>query len=284
MTSRTTSGIRNTDLFYRKQYLVIVEGEDDIPFWEMLFPKQISNYECKFKQVGGSEIKKYVDAVYTGNANFAVALDSDYRLFMEKIHDHVQIVETLAHSIENLIIQPMILHGIIRIASRQHEYELNKIEDWFNHFNEVLYDLMVADYMIQKEGLGIKCLSKDCRRFLKNQKTKEPIFDISNINNFIESLNLDTKKLDLIKKELRDHLTHRHIQGHFLFSSSLYFVNHEIQKIRGTKVKRSISNDDFFTMLILECQKSLSDYTDLQILREKANQAAQYVVELISKV
>jgi hypothetical protein len=40
MFSRTPSGIRNTDLFYKGQYLIIIEGEDDEPFWGIFFQKK----------------------------------------------------------------------------------------------------------------------------------------------------------------------------------------------------------------------------------------------------
>jgi hypothetical protein len=41
MLSHTPSGIRNLHLFHRNQYVVIVEGEDDKPFWSKIFPKEV---------------------------------------------------------------------------------------------------------------------------------------------------------------------------------------------------------------------------------------------------
>ena len=99
MFTRTSSGIRNSDLFYPGQYLVIVEGKDDVPFWRIFFPEEISGYKCKFKPVGGNEIKKYVDEI-NQKPHFAIAMDSDYRLFMNQIYEHPQIAETYVHSIE----------------------------------------------------------------------------------------------------------------------------------------------------------------------------------------
>ena len=49
MFSRTSSGIRNIDLFYTDQYLVIVEGQDDVPFWGIFFPESIDGYKLKLK-------------------------------------------------------------------------------------------------------------------------------------------------------------------------------------------------------------------------------------------
>lgn len=60
MFSRSSSGIKNTHLFYSNQYLVIVEGTDDGPFWANFFPEKIDGYNRKIKPVGGrEEVTKY---------------------------------------------------------------------------------------------------------------------------------------------------------------------------------------------------------------------------------
>jgi len=282
MFSRTSSGIKNTDLFYRNKYIVVVEGQDDVPFWGIFFPKEVAGYECKFKPVGGSEIKKYLDEVYNGNAKFAVALDSDYRLFAGTIYNHSQIVETYVYSIENAIIQPQTLATIIRVECRKEDYDIKNVEDWFEHFDQTMYDLMISDYLIQKECLGKECLGKSCFRFLENPKAKVPIFNTEKISDFIKSLNLTESQFELVREELKDYKPSQHIRGHFFFGSSLCFVNYEVNRLRPNKVKRSIANDDLYTMLVLACKDSLTVCSRLRSLHEKAIQVAQKIVELLS--
>jgi len=282
MFSRTSSGIKNTDLFYRNQYIVWVEGQDDITFWGMFFPKQISGYECKFKPAGGSEINKYIENIYNDNAKFAVAMDSDYRLFMGNIFNHPQILETIAHSIENIIINPQSLAKIILINSRLEEYDIENIEKWFDYFNQSMHELMVADYIAKKKNLRVKCLGESCFRFLENEKAKSPYFSAEKINNFIQTLGLDHNEFTITKQEFKEHMPSRHIKGHFLFGSSLCFLNYEINRLRPNKVKRSVANEDFYAMLILCSQDLFSICLDLKELRDKAIQVAEKVVDLLS--
>lgn len=282
MFSRTSSGIRNTDLFYRNQYLVVVEGQDDVPFWSIFFPKEVDGYERKFKPVGGSEIKNYIDEIYRNNTRFAVALDSDYRLFMGKIHDHTQILETLVYSIENIIISPQALAEIIRIECRQGDYSINNAEAWFEHFDQTMYSLMIADYLIQKECLGKECLGKSCLRFLENPKTKAPVFDIKKIEDFVKSLSILEDQFKLTEEKLRNYKPSQHIRGHFFFGASLCFLNHQVNSLRPNKVKRSLANDDLYTMLVLYCKNSSSTCPKLQNLHARAIKVAQEVVKLLA--
>jgi len=283
MFSRTPSGIKNTDLFYRKQYIVIVEGSDDIPFWSLFFPREVAGYERKFKQVGGkTEIAKYVDEVYNNNAKFAIALDSDYHVFMGKIHNHPQIIETLAHSIENLLISPKTLANIIRVDSRQEDYDIKNVECWLHDFDKAVHSLMVVDYLAQKLDLGKQCLGESCFRFLKEEKKKEPFFDTNKIQNFIKNINIPDDIIKRSEQELTQYKPSRHIRGHFFFGSSLCFINYEVNRLRSNKKKRSIANDELYSMLILACEKLFPDCLELQTLREKAIKVAQEVVRLLS--
>jgi Protein of unknown function (DUF4435) len=282
MFSRTSSGIRNTDLFNRNQYLVILEGQDDVPFWNIFFPKEIDGYTCKFKPVGGSEIKNYVQEAYENNARFAVVLDSDYRLFMKEIYSHTLILETIVHSIENIMISPQSLSEIIQAKCRIDNYDTKRVEIWLEHFNETNYGLMIADYLLQKECLGKKGLGKNCFQFLENQKTKAPVFDSKKIEDFIADLGIIDNLLRSTEEHLKDYKPSQHIRGHFFFGASLCFLNHEVNTLQSSKRKVSIANDDLYTMLILSCKNLFSTSPELQNLHLKAVQVAQEVVKILA--
>jgi hypothetical protein len=284
MFSRTPSGIRNTDLFYRGYYIVMVEGEYDVIFWRKFFPKEVSGYKLKLKSVGGKEeIKKYIDEINKGYGKFAVALDSDYNLFMNKIHNHVQIVETFVHSIENIIIKPHILEKIISDNNPNCEdYDIQNIESWLEYFDKTMYDLMIADYLIERDCLSQECLGNNCSRFFPTPKTKVPEFDELKIYDFINKLNLPEHELTILKEELKHYKPCQHIRGHFFFSASLYFVNDEIKKFGAKTRKKQISNEGFYRLLFLSIEYSIPDFPDLHKLQEKAVRAAEKVVELLS--
>lgn len=196
---------------------------------------------------------------------------------MNQLCKHPQIIETYVHSIENIMIVPETLLEIITTKSRAETYDINKIINWINDFNLVMYDLMVVDYLIQKECTGEQCL-KTCLEFLKNQKTKKPDFDSEKINSFIKKLNISEKPFKIAKSKLQDYKPSRHIRGHFYSGALLCYVNYEVNLLKKKNKKISISNDDFYTMLILACKNLLSESSELQRLKHKAHNVAQKVV------
>jgi hypothetical protein len=280
MFSRTPSGIRNTDLFYKGQYLIIIEGEDDEPFWGVFFPEEVDGYKRKFKPVGGAAVNKYIEEISHRNANFGVAIDSDYRLLLGKVHHHPRILETHCHSIENLMLSSSNIVSIIRTKSRVTDYDIQDVETWLDHFNESLYKLMVADFLNEQNNLGIKCAGDNCFRFL--EKTHVPKFDETKINSFINSLNFPQEQLDKASQRLKGYKPSLHIRGHFFSSAVLCFINHEVKKVRRIKKKNiCISNDDFYTMLVLCCEVSLSSSPLMQSFRDRAVNVAKEVVKIL---
>lgn len=283
MFTRTPSGIRNTDLFYRNQYLIIVEGQDDVPFWSIFFPEHIDGYKHKFKSVGGDEIKKYVEEIYKNDADakFAVALDSDYRIITGKIHNHRRILETPCYSIENIMLSSLSIKKIIRTKSRDIDYDIEKVETWLDYFNKIAYSLMSADIIIQEDKLGQECLGDNCFKFLENGKTKAPEFNKIRIKDFITGLEIPKERIEEIENKLINFKPCLHVRGHFFASAVLCFINHEVHKIRQTKNKKWISNDDFYTMAIMACKDSLSESDQLQDLQNKALNVAKEVVKIL---
>jgi Protein of unknown function (DUF4435) len=285
MLEHTSARIRNAHLFSKNRYLVVVEGKDDLPFWNLFFPDCINGYRLKIKPVGGTEINKYLEEVVQGNGKFAVALDSDYSLFSDFTHNHPQIVETFVHSIENAMLLPRVLAEIICTKSRHdlEEYQISNIEEWFDHFDEVMYELMVADYLLQSESSSVKFLDNDCVRFLKNHKTKDPIFDPDKISEYISKFNIPDINFKSTRVKLNPHKPSKQIRGHFLFAAALCFVNFEVNRLKGGSKKIHMSNDDLYTILIQTCKSSLSDLPELILLKNKATITGEKIVELLSQ-
>jgi hypothetical protein len=231
MFTRTSSGIRNTHLFYSGFYVVIVEGTSDCPFWSIFFPSELNGYKRKFKPVGGRlEVKNYINELLLNKTKFAVAIDSDYRLLIDCLHKNPRIIETIYHSIENLMLCSSTIASVIRNLSHDTEYEIFKVNSWLEHFDLATYSLMIADLLIEKNHLGKQCVGENCFPFLV--KHHEPTFDETKINNFIENLNLPQEELDELNQKLKNFKSRFHIRGHFFFSAVLCFISHEVKKIR----------------------------------------------------
>jgi hypothetical protein len=278
MISRTPSGIRNTDLFYRKQYLVIVEGDDDRPFWKLFFPDDIDGYKLKLKAVGGrAEVEKYIQQILDYNANFAVALDSDYRFIMGYSIKHDRVVETKSHSIENLILCVSNITHIIQNLSKNTDYDLEAVEDWMKHFDEKVYSLMVVDYIIERDKIAVKCMGDKCYPFLIGNKSSE--FDESKINEFITSLNISKQESGATGQTLKPYKPRLHSRGHFFFSAVHQFISCEVKRLSGKTV--SVSTESFFSNAIASCQLCFKENELLEELRHRSSIAAQEVVKLL---
>ncbi|MBD6617512.1 DUF4435 domain-containing protein [Komarekiella sp. 'clone 1'] len=279
---RTSSGIKNSDLFtYNNEYIIYVEGEDDGPFWKQLFPDYVDGYKPKFKHVGGKkEIKKYLDELLISDAKFIVAIDSDYNFIMGKSYNHInnRVLETQTHSIENLMLCSSNIRRLIQNLSKNTDYDSVKVEIWLQHFNEAIYSLMVADYIIECNPICTKkCMGDQCRRFLK--KNNIPEFSQDIINTYIQTLELPEDDLSNNKDKLRDYKPSLHARGHFFFSAVHCFVINEVRKI--SQKHPTISLEAFYSMSIESCHWCFKENSILEKLRERAIAAAQELVQLL---
>jgi hypothetical protein len=278
MVSRTSSGIRNIDLFYREQYLVIVEGDDDRPFWKLFFPDDIEGYKLKLKAVGGKvEVQKYINEILTSDAQFAVAIDSDYRLLMNCLNEHKRIVETKTHSIENIILCSLNVTHIVQNLSKDTDYEQEMVERWMQYFDEKIYPLMVVDYIIERDSMGIKCMGDNCQRFfIKNNSS---VLDENKITEFINSLNISKQEITSTEETLRFYKPRLHSRGHFFFSAVQRFISSEAKRLCGKTV--SVSIESLFSNAISSCNQCLKENNLLEELQSDCNISAQEVVELL---
>ena len=279
MFNRTPSGIRNTPLFHSVSYLVIVEGTSDKPFWSKFFPEEVDGFKREFKVVEGKlQVQEYIDVLYSTDAKFVIAIDSDYRLLLKSLHRHTRIIETQYHSIENLMLHSFNITSFIRDLSHNVDYEYSKVDAWLDKFDEAIYSLMVADFLIEQNNLRYPCVGNNCSPFLTINKYE---FDSDKINNAIEKLNISQEDLNEATQKLRAYKPRFHIRGHFFFSAVLCFTALEVKRLRNKSV--SISTDSFYTMAINSLELYSSSNPLLKDIRERAVAAAKEVVSLIKK-
>jgi hypothetical protein len=284
MLIRTSSGIRNTPLFYRGFYLVIVEGQDDELFWSKFFPVEINGYRRRFKPVGGrQQVQPYIDQilldeVLTDEVHFAVAIDSDYSFLLNSLYQNSRILETKYHSIENLILCPFVIISAISSLSYDTEYEIFKVNDWLSRFDEATHSLMVADLTIEKNNLQKKCVGESCEPFLIKEDNLD--FDIHKIECFIQNLNLPTQELDEMARKVGTVKPRFHIRGHFFSSAVRCFIRHEVKKIHN---KFNLPKEAFFAIVMALFEPRIEADPMLQAMREQALLAAEEVTNLLSQ-
>lgn len=259
---------------------MIVEGSSDCPFWSNFFPNEINGYKRKIKPVGGRlEVQLYINEILLNKAKFAVAIDSDYRLLLNCLHQNSRILETRYHSIENLMLCPSVIASVIRNLSHNTEYEVLTVDAWLEYFDLATHLLMIADLIIEKNNFGKQCVGENCSSFLT--KKHEPTFDPTKIANLLAKLDLPKEEFDEISQKIENVKSRFHIRGHFLFSAVLCFISHEVKKIRKKSV--SLSSDSFYAMLITSCESCIAGTPMLQSIREQAILAAKEVTDLLSQ-
>ena len=88
------------------------------------------------------------------------------------------------------MIFPEALLDIIITKSRTENYDINRIVNWINNFNTIMHDLMIVDYLIQKECTGQECLKSCSHTQTKIQQNSTCIHLIRNKWEFNELFKL----------------------------------------------------------------------------------------------
>ena len=221
---------------------------------------------------------KYAECILNEDAKFIVALDSDYRFISGNLNNHTRILETQCHSIENLMFCAANIASIIRALSHNIEYSLNEVETWLEHFDKSIYILMVADFIIERDNLGKKCMGDNCSRFV--EKSKGCLFVASEIKLFTQNLCLQQEDLDKTSLDMKHYKPRFHSRGHFFFSAVHSFVKCETKRLLGKSV--TVSNDSLYALSVNSCQACCIDNSWLQNLRDQAVAAAKEVVGLLN--
>ncbi|BEE18489.1 hypothetical protein VAWG006_27420 [Aeromonas enteropelogenes] len=158
------------NLFYNTNYVVYVEGKDDIPFWENLFCK-FTTLMVEIQDVGScNELNKYIDRIISGElSSVIVACDSDFTLF-EQYKSHPKIIRTFGHSIENTLISEQTITKVIQSLGRIPNKNVPKedILNWLNHIDSSTYKLTMLEIFnyVNKCGLSILGKVRISRSFL----------------------------------------------------------------------------------------------------------------------
>jgi hypothetical protein len=208
--------------FYGADVMVYVEGDDDVPFWEVVF-KKITEFKVEVQEVGGSEeLEKYIHKVENGNFKGLIACDSDFEA-LKKNEYHRNVIRTYGYSIENSFINNSSILKIIKNIGRIPTKKLptNELEEWELFLKDAFKSLIVYDVFNELNSLGISVVGDNFSKFFKGKNSFE--ICTNKLNDYISSIgfNIDeAQELDVLKtikstkREVYDF-----IRGHFLFSA-----------------------------------------------------------------
>jgi hypothetical protein len=246
----STEGKNVLHMFYGADKTLYVEGEDDIPFWEVVFEK-FASFSVHIETAGGKEnVVRYIDSISSGEADYLMALDSDYDYFVgEDVHPHV--IKTYGYSIENTFITKAsickLIKNLAKIPARDVPEE--RCEFWIDHIAEAVMPLLVHDLFNRIEGMGVSIIPTNSDRFMVSNTS---INLCSNkISKHIEcsGLVIDADKRDecehLITSSGRSSLDI--LRGHFYLSAVMRFIKAIVKDLRHGV---TVSKDAFYAHFI----------------------------------
>ena len=236
--------------FYNVDKMVYVEGEDDIPFWEFIFDK-FAGCSVEVESVGGKpELIKVVKGIEDENAEYLVAMDSDFDIFKYSI-SHCKVIKTPGYSIENTLVTSESLAKIIKTLARipAKDVPRGQCVEWLDKVNNVIKNLVILDVANEMGGHGLKVALESSDRFMISNASCDLCPE--KIDEFIESIQLSVTEATIsdIDKVINDlGLSYIDVvRGHFLLSASLRFIRTTVRTI-GKNI--SISMDALYANMI----------------------------------
>jgi len=266
------------NLFHDSDFVVYVEGEDDKCFWgNMLELSGLSNYYIE--DVGGCEnLEPKINQVVNDSAKIIVARDNDYSDFSSSKTNHVQIVNTNGHSIENTLYCPTTINYIIRNMSKTLSNNVSHIEQWFDVFCNDCIDLIHYDIANNIYDKSVSVLGDSCVRLLTSNtsiklSTSEtnklvasvkPHFKASEINKVKSNVANSNKKLRLI------------IKGHFLTHAVANIIKHFTKLISNKSI--TLPNSNLYALCINGCTICKEKCSDIINIMNSLNAAYQAIM------
>ncbi|MFQ2052643.1 DUF4435 domain-containing protein [Aeromonas veronii] len=247
------------NLFYNTDYIVYVEGKDDIPFWENMFCK-FTSLRVEIQDVGScTALNKYIDRIKSGElSTVIVACDSDFTLF-EKNTPHPKIIKTFGHSIENSLISEQTITKVIKSLGRIPNKLVPKddISNWLKHIDSSTCQLTMFEIFNHVNKCGLNILGDNCSKLTTSRTS--PTLCQEKIDSLLGSFSITIDNEFEVKTNRilnsRNMRLFNFLRGHFLFSATLKFISSEVKKYDG---KISLSKDALFTALLLAYETSLN--------------------------
>ncbi|UXY53568.1 DUF4435 domain-containing protein [Pseudomonas tohonis] len=206
--------------FYRRDIVLYVEGEDDVPFWQAIF-EELSGATVEVLPVfGATEVEKKITEITSSNLTFLAARDSDYLRFQGAHVNDPRILYTLGYSIENCLYSPATLKEMSFIWCRGRAKKQVSEDGWLDDLLEKLRDLVAYDLANNLFQKGLCVIPDNCTKFMRGQNSAE--LDPAKLERYLEELStkISSAELDHARNLINNSGIHirRVIRGHFLAS------------------------------------------------------------------
>lgn len=249
----SANAINVLNKFHEVEFMVFVEGQDDVPFWDIV----ISHFTIKKFQVKSagdkSTLKKYLRerSLYS---NYLIAMDSDYDQLNGELSNQ-EVMLTYGYSIENTLITPSVIQDLIATHSRiqKSNVEIDSVKKWIDDFEVVIEALLAADILNREQKITDRQIIPDnAARFYEGNA----LFPQTHkINTYLMQRGFDLDELSC--RERLQHFTIFEItKGHFVFSAVFNFIKKQVDSYRERSIP--ISTESFYSFCISSFKNSFN--------------------------
>ncbi len=255
--------------FHQKKYVIFVEGDEDVVFWEVILNHfGINDYYLK-SSGGIEELKKYMESILKDNTNIYAFADNDYSDILHTQNRHPNIIYTYGYSIENSLYSSKNIEKIINIYSRQTNSHTKDFEKWLDDFCISLYDLIVLDICNEAFSRGLSVLGDNSCRVLKNNDSYNVC--VERVKGIAKSLksHFNSEELNKIKTSIQK--TNKSlpfiIRGHFLTNALMNYIKKRVKNVSKRKV--GFSKDNLYNQLIAQFPNTILTSIDIEYLMKR---------------
>lgn len=257
--------------FYSVDVMLYVEGQDDVPFWELMFNKFCS-YTVEIQDVGScTALIPYIERIHSGELEAIVATDLDLGAFSSTLLEHRNIVRTPKYAIENTMIFVECLSKALKVMARKSARQINnqEIEAWLDYFYLSIKPLVLMDVVNAKGALGVSVVGDNATRFMVSRNSSQ--LCNTKLQSYSDSISQqlgnyeEQEVLDLI--ESKGYVFSDLVRGHFLFSAVSRFLGEYVKSL-GMNI--SLSNDALYSSLILALETVFDEeHSDFSYYKSK---------------
>lgn len=240
--------------FYEVDLLIYVEGQDDVPFWDIII-SQFTIKKYKLKSAGDkNSLKKYF-VEKNSESTYLIAMDSDYDQLSNELNNK-EVMLTYGYSIENTLITPSVIQDLIVTHSKvqKDSVDIEKIKVWLEEFENAVEPLLAADILNRNRKVTSEQVIPDnSTRFYDNGSL---VPQSHKINEYLVQHGFVLNEL-FCREQIQQFTIFEITKGHFVFSSVYNFIKKQIDSYREKSV--SISNESFYSFCISSFKNSFNN-------------------------
>ncbi len=223
--------------FLEVDYIVLIEGKSDAPYWQMLFETYRPDMKVEFQKRDGVEnLKEIADAIVAGDiVNTIVCRDADYDVVQGVAANHDRVIHTYGYSFENDFICPSSAAAVVALLS---EVPVSKplVERSFRRYLRVLSKvaerLLALDviYNINETNLIQRT---NPRHLMSTGPSGELTFSLKDVNQKIRQVraNKGSSKMPTVPLNCVGPLFPRYYCGHSMFFVALEWCKRAVRRI-----------------------------------------------------